>query len=371
MAADDVQFHPARQEIPEENFDEVEDPVGLLVGDKAEGEFGRSDCGQHGFRPGALVPAGQSVDFRRGPQADAFGRGVSFFASERGSTRLAQIIVVGHRQFGHRGTLRRIGRNHIVVETGHGHASVMVVQAREHADECGGGIDDCAAEDSRMQVGGGAAQNNFHRGDTAQTLRQGRIVFRYHPRVRDGHHVAAQFAAARADEIVEIGAPDLFLAFDEEDEVDRQRSFLLQQVDRAKDVGENLSFVVRCAACEDTAVADGGLERGRSPLADRVLRLHVIVAVNKNRRFSRCFGPAGQHCRVSAGLRDLGIEAVRRKQMTQPLRALPHLRCLLRLGGDATEPQKFDQQIEIGPAGNREVCRGLSVHVLGIVGARP
>ena len=88
-------------------------------------------------------------------------------------------------------------------------------------------------------------------------------------------------------EVVEVHAPDFFLAFEDDLHVHRQAAVLLQvRLDRLE-VHEHLSLVVRGAARVDFAVADGRLERRRFPQIEGVDRLHVVVAVKKDGRRAR------------------------------------------------------------------------------------
>ena len=71
-------------------------------------------------------------------------------------------------------------------------------------------------------------------------------------------------------------------------DVDRQLAVLLQVRLDGLEVHEDLALVVGRAARVDLAVAHGGFERRRLPQLDRIDRLHVVVAVEEDRR--RPFG---------------------------------------------------------------------------------
>ena len=87
-----------------------------------------------------------------------------------------------------------------------------------------------------------------------------------------------------ADEIVEVFAPDLLFAFENDLDVHRQAAVLLQvRLDRLE-VHEHLALVVGGAARVDLAVADGRLERRRLPQVQGIDRLHVVVAVEQDGR---------------------------------------------------------------------------------------
>ena len=86
------------------------------------------------------------------------------------------------------------------------------------------------------------------------------------------------------DEVVEIGGADFLLALEDDADVDRQAAVLLQVRFDGLEVHEDLALVVGGAARVDLAVADRRLERRRLPQLDRIDRLHVVVAVEEDRR---------------------------------------------------------------------------------------
>ena len=157
------------------------------------------------------------------------------------------------------------------------------MQGRKEFDEGGGGVHHRAAENARVEIERRSPHDDFHRGDAAEALGQGRVSLGDHSGVGNGDHVTAQVAAARTDELREICASDLLLALDEENQIHRQRTLLAEHADRPEDVREDLAFVVGGAARKDPFVADHRLERRRGPLAGRVLGLHVVMAVDEDR----------------------------------------------------------------------------------------
>ena len=102
-----------------------------------------------------------------------------------------------------------------------------------------------------------------------------------------------------ADELVEVHAADFLLALDEELDVHRQAARLLHvRLDRL-DVHEHLALVVGGAARVDLAVAHRRLERRAGPQIHRIDRLHVVVAVEQNRRLARGVQPLAVDNRVA------------------------------------------------------------------------
>ena len=86
---------------------------------------------------------------------------------------------------------------------------------------------------------------------------------------------------------VEVHRADFFLAFDDELDVHGQRARLLQVRLDGLEVHEHLALVVRRPAGVDLAVADGRFERRRFPEFEGSHRLHVVVAIEKDRRRAR------------------------------------------------------------------------------------
>ena len=77
---------------------------------------------------------------------------------------------------------------------------------------------------------------------------------------------------------------DFLFAFEDDLDVHRQAAVLLQvRLDRLE-VHEDLALVVGRAARVDLAVAHRRLERRRLPQVERIDRLHVVVAVEEDRR---------------------------------------------------------------------------------------
>src|SRR6476661_9862453 len=89
----------------------------------------------------------------------------------------------------------------------------------------------------------------------------------------------------------------------------------------------DLPLVIGSAPGVQLAIADGGRERRRGPLVERIGRLDVVVAVDQKRglpRYRRAFGP---HHRVSRSLENLDDRAAQTPEVIpQPLRGPPTIR---------------------------------------------
>ena len=135
-----------------------------------------------------------------------------------------------------------------------------------------------------MQIGPAAAQIDLGVDQAAQAVADRRHAAGEHRGVRDDHDVGAELGLVRADEVVEVDAADLLFAFEDDLHVHRQAAVLLEmRLDRLE-VHEHLALVVGRAARVDLAVADRRLERRRLPQLERIDRLHVVVAVEEDRR---------------------------------------------------------------------------------------
>ena len=102
-----------------------------------------------------------------------------------------------------------------------------------------------------------------------------------------------------ADEVFEMRAADLLLAFDEDADVARQPPRLLHVRFDSLEVHEHLALVVGRPAGVELAVAHRGLERRRRPQLQRIDRLHVVMAVEEDRGRPRRAQPVGVHHRVA------------------------------------------------------------------------
>ena len=87
-----------------------------------------------------------------------------------------------------------------------------------------------------------------------------------------------------AEEMPEVRAADLLLALDQEADVERQPALLRKESFGHLQRHEHGPLVVGRAAGVDATVADARLERGSRPLGLVAGRLHVVVAVDEDRR---------------------------------------------------------------------------------------
>ena len=130
-----------------------------------------------------------------------------------------------------------------------------------------------------------------------------------HRRVGNDHRVAGEQLFAGGDERLEIRGTDFFFAFDEELHVDRARTAGFQVRLERVDVDDELALVVAGAPRVEPSVSHRRLERRARPQLDRVLGLHVVMAINEDRRLSGRSQPLSVDDGMALGLEDLGSRA--------------------------------------------------------------
>ena len=144
-------------------------------------------------------------------------------------------------------------------------------------------------------------------------------------------------------EFRETRGADLFFAFDEESDAQRQIRAALEQAGERSDRDQVRALVVGGAATIDLALADDGFKGGGSPEIQRVGRLHVVVAVKDDVRPFLRTTAAAEHDRVEGSRNDFDLEA---RLLEQPADMLPgavHPRLESRVGGHAGMLHVFGQ----------------------------
>src|SRR5262249_22921844 len=137
---------------------------------------------------------------------------------------------------------------------------------------------------------------------------------------------------------------NLLFAFDSELELNRQLAARPQPRRRAEQVGEHLAFVIRCAAGIDVSVALRRLKRWADPLIQWLDRLHIVVAINQNRRLVRNRRGFAIYQRLSRGFDNLGRKTHRAKLSSYPFRRTANVGGAAAIGADARD---FQQRAEV------------------------
>ena len=177
---------------------------------------------------------------------------------------------------------------HGIVEAGNLHAAAAILHLRQDLRQHHRRIRHGPAKRSRMEVALRAAQIDLAVDEAAEPIADRRHAAIEHRRIRDHDDVGGELALMGLDEVVEVGGADLLFALEDDLHVDRELAGLLQVRLDGLEVHEHLSLVVGRSARVDLAVADRRLKGRRLPQLDRVDRLHVVVAVEEDRR--RAFG---------------------------------------------------------------------------------
>ena len=136
-----------------------------------------------------------------------------------------------------------------------------------------------------QMVGSSGANISVSQTTAASALRRGGLVF---------------------DVRLDVLAAGLLLAFEQELHVDRQLAGGLQQALDGFDLDVDLALVVAGAARVDVVAAHFGLERRRLPLVQRIGRLHVVVAVEQERRLARRAQPFRVDQRIALAFDQFG-----------------------------------------------------------------
>ena len=314
-----------------------------LIGHQPERQFGKGFARDHRLPPRPLVPAPDAIHLGRGPTPDALHRAISLLAHERvGADRLLEKIVI-QRQTRPFRAFPALNLHHGVVEPGNGHAKMFVVQARNKPGQEGGGIWSRAAVDARMQVGLRARELHLHRENAAQAVGERRNAARHHPGIRNGDQIAGEFLLVFLQKTAQTLAAAFLLAFHHKHHVQGEIVGLLQRFLNAEDVRQDLPLVIRSATGVDLPILQRRFKRRRRPLLQRVRRLHIVMAVNKQRASARFALATRHHDRVPVGGIDLRLQPHALEFLFEPPRASCNLRRVLRVRRNAWKTEKLEK----------------------------
>jgi hypothetical protein len=117
------------------------------------------------------------------------------------------------------------------------------------------------------------------------------------------------------------------------------------------DVHEHLALVIGRPAGVDLAVAHGRLERRRRPQVHRIHRLHVVVAVEEDRRPPRRAEPVAVDDRVSRRVEQGNVlQPGAAQRLGGPLGRPPYIRRMLWQRADAGNCQILLQLFDVSVA---------------------
>ena len=245
--------------------------------------------------------AGDGVHVERRPRPQALERRVAGLAVKRGHTDFRAVGVLVERDARDRLAVGCGERPHAVVEAGHGDGSVRVVQAGEDPRERVVRVLHRATVAAGVQVGGRSVDDDVDREHSFRRDRDRRLrraaTSRRRPR-RRGRRI--KLVAMLAQERREARAADLLLALDQEADVQWQRAGRRDERFRDLQGHEHRALVVGRAARVDSPVTDARLEWRRRPLALVAGRLHVVVAVDEDRRCAGRAEPLAEDDRLAS-----------------------------------------------------------------------
>ncbi len=290
-----LQFDRRRRDLPHVLFEKSRNLVRILVRHQAHAHLRHR--GRRDYRLGPFAgEAGQQpvhVEGRSRPRS--LEAAVARLAVQPRRAQFLPVLLLVERQPLEFLALLLGERPHIVVEPWNLDAAAAILHLRQHLRQHHRGVRHRAAERSGVQVGRRAAQVDLEVHEAAQAVADRRHAAGEHRCVRDDDDVASEPALLVPDESAQVLAADLLLALDHHLDVDRQPPVRLHVRFDGLQMHEHLALVVGSSAREEIAVAHRRLERRRGPLLDRIHRLHVVVAVDEDRRRTRSAEPLAVH----------------------------------------------------------------------------
>jgi hypothetical protein len=186
-----------------------------------------------------------------------------------------------------------------------------------------------------MKVGRGARDDEVECNQSLRGDGDGGLGRPPHRAVGRDDEIGCELAAMLVEEMPEVRAADLLLALDQEADVERKRAFLRKEGFGHLQSHEHGALVVGRAAGVDATLADGRLERGSRPLGLVAGRLHVVVAVDEDRRRAGDAESFAEHDRMAVGRDDASV--CERELRGDPLGCLAHRRPPRWIAADARD----------------------------------
>ena len=147
--------------------------------------------------------------------------------------------------------------------------------------------------------------------------------------------------------MVQVLTRDLLLALNNVLQIDGRPSLSPDERLGALDVSEQLAFVIGRPPCHYVVSLDGGLERRMTPEVEGVYGLHVVVAIDQDRRLLGADAELRVHYRMPRRLHDLCLKAQADESVCQELSCAPDILPVLRDCTDAGNPQELDEFIDV------------------------
>ncbi len=175
-----------------------------LIRDEPAGDLRHRFRREDGLRA-RTGPAGeQAVHFERGPRPGPLGRGIALLTPQSWDARLSKIVgfVVG--QPGKIEALLLGDGAHAVVKTGQRDTSLVVVHLGNQFHQCLRRVVHRAAIQSRVQVRLWTPDVDLKICQSAQTIRDGRLVNAHHSRIRVEGDIRFEPLGVRAQERLQM-----------------------------------------------------------------------------------------------------------------------------------------------------------------------
>ncbi len=323
--------HPRRTTLLDRPHHLTHDFLRILIRHQTAGHLRKGLARDDRFPSRALIPAPDSIELERRTEAHRLQRIQTVRRIKRGHVQHRAIAL---DRFGIALQLVPLpveDRHHVVVETGHIHAAVGVVQTRTQLHQRLQGIVDRAPVDARMQVALGSAQFDFQFHQSAQGGGDHDLLRVRAAGVRYQHEVGpTEPLAIYVEKLLHARAADLLLPLDHIGQVQRQLRMRLQHPGQRRHVHDRRPLVVGRTAPVEASLAHLRLEGRTRPQVEGVGRLHVVMPVDHHMRPVRIAVPLGQQDRVQLRLHHLHIET---QLFEQAARILPGLFHSLRIGG--------------------------------------
>src|SRR3974390_732581 len=295
--------NPLRGDLGDVVGELLENVVGVLIGDEAHGNLGRTFGGNDGLGAGGDEASDDAVDFERGAGPGAVEHGVSGLAGEHvGADFGFAVLLFIKRKAGPGLEFVVSGLLYGIVEAGDEDVTVGVFQLTEDLDETEDRVRSGATVHAGVQIDLGAFGFDLGVEQAAQADAERGNVGRKQLGVGDQGEVGLQllFAGVGLHVVLDAFAADFFFALDEHADVDGQLAVAgLKQGFEGLELHPELAFVVNGAAGVDVVVALSGFEGRGDPLVEGLGRLNVIVRIAERGGLAGGVQPVGVDKRVA------------------------------------------------------------------------
>ena len=251
-------------------------------------------------------------------------------------------LVEGQRP--QRRPFRRKQIDDLVVEAFDRDTAIRRVKAGSQPDQRLQGIGHAAAVSARVEVLARAGDRELEADQPTARHSQGGFVDSPHGAIGRENEIGRKNRGVLPDELLEMAAPRLFLALDQELDVHRQPAGCREKALNDVDGNEERALVVRHTSPVKPSVAHLRLESIAQPPFERVRRLHVVVPVDQDRWRPRCMGPLAADDRVPAGGSEAhAFQARRHQTLRKPPSAALDIGLERRVGAYAGDARECDQ----------------------------